>query len=461
MAGERKLAIIVLAAGKGKRMHSRVPKVLHELCGRPLLSYVLDAIVPLNCEVVLVVAPESREVRALVGDVCFAQQKEPLGTGHAVMVALEGLDPSFEEVLVIPGDSPMVSSGTLTRLLEALREREAAASVLVTELDDPTGYGRVVRYGGSVSKVIEERDADEGQRSIHEVSVCTYAFDRASIEHALRGLGKDNAQGEYYLTGVVESLIAAGKEVVAVECEPVEAFGINDHRQLAKADAIMRSRINESLMASGVTMVDPATTYIDHGVRVGRDTVLMPSTLLLGKTTVGEGCTIGPFTKIKDSSVGNSASVEFSWLDGCDVGEGVGIGPYAKVRPGCTLGPDAKVGSFVELKKTTLGKGSKVPHLSYIGDATIGEDVNVGAGSITCNYDGDCKHRTEIGDRAFIGSDTMIVAPVRIGDDAVTGAGSTIYRDVPDGALGIERNEQENVEGYSKKKRKSRRKKAD
>jgi bifunctional UDP-N-acetylglucosamine pyrophosphorylase / glucosamine-1-phosphate N-acetyltransferase len=461
MADGSGLAIVVLAAGKGRRMKSTVPKVLNDLCGRPLISYVLDAVAPLGGQVIVVVAPDSEDVRSVAGDLLFAEQAEPQGTGHAVTVALRSLDPGFGTILVLPGDTPLITSDTLASLLRALPESGAAASMLTMEIEDPTGYGRVVRDGGKVKRVVEECDATEEERDVREVNACTYAFERASLEQALEGLGTDNAQGEYYLTGVVESLVTGGRAVEAVQCDAEEVLGINDHAQLAGVRAIMQARINDALMGDGVTMVDPATTYVDYSVSVGRDSVLMPSTILEGEVTIGDGCIVGPFTRVKDSSIGDGSTVEFSWLDGSVVAEDVTIGPFAKLRPGTRVESGAKIGSFVELKNTTVGKRSKVPHLSYVGDATIGEDVNVGAGTITCNYDGANKHPTVIDDGAFIGSDTMLIAPVRVGKDAMTGAGSSIYRDVPDGSLGIERSEQKNVPGYGAKKKKTRGPKSD
>lgn len=459
----RELAVVVLAAGKGRRMNSDLPKVLHLVCGRPLVSHVLDEVDALGAgRVVLVVGHESEAVRAEIGDRAgYAEQVEQKGTGHAAMVALAELGPGFEEVLVLPGDSPLVTAGTLLSLVEARRAQGATAALLCAELDDPVGYGRVVRgEGGFVERIVEEADAAGVETAIKEVNACVYAFDRALLAPALESLTTDNAQGEYYLTDVVERLVSGGHRVVAVRAPSDEVLGVNDRGQLAGAEAIMRARINEAHMLSGVTMVDPTNTYIDHGVRVGRDTVIMPLVFITGASRVGAGCRIGPCTSINGSSVGDRSEVEFSWLDGCEVAEDVRVGPFSRLRPGCRVEPSARIGSFVEIKNTVVGRGSKVPHLSYMGDARIGEGVNVGAGSITCNYDGERKHRTVIGDGAFLGSDTMLIAPVRIGDGATTGAGSSIYEDVPDGSLGIERSEQKNVPGWKDRKASGRGKRA-
>jgi bifunctional UDP-N-acetylglucosamine pyrophosphorylase/glucosamine-1-phosphate N-acetyltransferase len=449
------LAVVVLAAGKGKRMKSELPKVLHGICGRPLIDYVMDAVSPLEAgEVVVVVGAEPDAIRAELGEgVTYVEQVEPKGTGHAVVMALDALGPEFEELLVLPGDSPLITPDTLAALVEARRREDAAASLLSTRLEKPTGYGRVVRDAdGFVERIVEEADAGEVERAIKEVNACTYAFERALLEPALANLTTANAQGEYYLTDVVESLVAGRLRVCAVKCPAEEALGVNDREQLAEAAAVARARINRSLMLDGVTIVDPGRTYIDFGVEVGRDTVIMPLVFITGASRIGGDCLIGPCTAINESSMGDGCRVEFSWLDGCELAEGVTVGPYSRIRKGTRLGPSSKAGSFVEMKNTVVGEGSKVPHLSYMGDAEIGEGANVGAGSITCNFDGESKHRTVIGDRAFLGSDTMLIAPVRVGDDAVTGAGSTIYEDVPDGSLAIERSEQKIIPGWRARK---------
>ncbi len=450
------LAVVILAAGLGKRMRTKIPKVLHHICGATLLEFVLDQVEGLGAgEVRVVVGRESDDVRRAAGARArCVEQSEPNGTGHAVMVALEGLGPGFEEILVLPGDSPLILRSTLQSMLDARRAEGASASLLTVELDNPTGYGRVLRDdAGDVTRIVEEADASEEERAIREVNACTYAFERKALEKALGSLTCDNAQKEYYLTRVIEEFVADGLGVIGIQGPSEEALGVNDREQLAIAGAVMRERINRELMLDGVTMVDPDRTYIDRGVEVGRDTVIMPLVFLTGGTRIGKDCRVGPCAEINDSVIGDRCEVGFSWLDGCEVADGSSVGPYSRLRPGCRVGPGAKVGSFVEMKNTVLGKGSKVPHLSYMGDAEIGEDTNVGAGSITCNYDGEAKHRTVIGDRAFLGSDTMLIAPVKVGDDAVTGAGSSIDKDVPDGALAIERCEQKNVLGWAKKRK--------
>jgi bifunctional UDP-N-acetylglucosamine pyrophosphorylase/glucosamine-1-phosphate N-acetyltransferase len=463
MTGENEsLAVVVLAAGQGKRMKSGLPKALHRICGRTLVELVLDQAEGLDAgEVLVVVGRDSQDISEVVGDRARCViQGEPKGTGHAVMAALEGLDPRYEELLVLPGDSPLIQRPTLESLLVERRTQGAVASMLTVRMDDPTGYGRVVRNDrNGIARIVEEADATEGERVIAEVNACTYAFQRDTLQKALGSLKADNTQGEYYLTGVVEEFVRGGLGVATVGGVAEEALGVNDREQLATAAAVLRNRINRELMLQGVTMTDPDRTYVDWGVEVGRDTIIMPLVFLTGRTRIGAGCSVGPCTSVADSVLGDRCGVEFSWLDECEVADDAKIGPYSRLRPGCKIGPGCRVGSFVEMKNTVVGRGGKVPHLSYVGDAVIGEDANVGAGSITCNYDGEEKHKTEIGDRAFIGSDTMLIAPVRVGSDATTGAGSSIYEDVPDGSLGIERSEQKNVLNWRANRKKKRKKK--
>ena len=452
-----RLAAVVLGAGKGKRMKSDTPKVLHPVCGRPIIEYVLEAASSVGAgETVLVVGQGSEELFSEAGaGIRCVEQGEPLGTGHAVRVALEDLGEEIEEILVLHGDSPLISGGTLQALIDERRAQDAAASLVTTELERPAGYGRVVRdSAGGVQRIVEEADASDEERDIKEVNGCMYAFRRPLLEEALGGLTTDNTQGEYYLTGVVERLISGGDTVVPVVAPAEEMLGINDREQLAAVDSIMRSRINKGLMESGVTFLDPDKAYVDYGVDIGRDSVIFPLVFITGRSRVGSGCRVGPCTTVKDSVIGDGCVVEFSYLEGCEVGGDVNIGPFSRLRPGTRMLATSKAGSFVEIKNTVVGRGSKVPHLSYMGDALIGDEVNIGAGSITCNFDGEKKHSTEIGDRAFIGSDTMFIAPVKIGRDAATAAGSSISRDVPDGSLGIERTAQENIEGWRERRKK-------
>jgi bifunctional UDP-N-acetylglucosamine pyrophosphorylase/glucosamine-1-phosphate N-acetyltransferase len=451
------LSALVLAAGEGTRMKSRKPKVMHAVCGKSMISYVLDTLLELKNDGIIdniriVIGSGADAIRAEIGDKasCIVQE-ERKGTGHAVMTAAPEI--SEEEVLVLTGDSPLITPQTIANLYETHRHEGGAATVLGAFLDDPTGYGRIVRdESGGVLRIVEETETTPQERAICEVNTSTYVFNWRALQGVLKDLSADNSKGEYFLTDVLELLIAAGEPVATyVTRDAPEALGINSREQLALVEGIMRERINRRWMEEGVTMEDPSSVYIGADVEIGMDTVLRPFVILEGETRVGEECVIGPGVRIRDSRIHNRVVIEQATIRECEVEDGVNVGPYASLRPGSRLLAGSKVGTFVETKKTTVGKGSKVPHLSYMGDAEIGEDVNVGAGSITCNYDGAEKYPTVIEDGAFIGSDTMFIAPVRIGKEAVTGAGSAISKDVPDGALGLERNDQKNISGWKKK----------
>ncbi|HVL98339.1 MAG TPA: bifunctional UDP-N-acetylglucosamine diphosphorylase/glucosamine-1-phosphate N-acetyltransferase GlmU [Egibacteraceae bacterium] len=447
-------AAVVLAAGMGTRFRSERAKVLHELAGRSMLRWVLEALRPLGLDrVVVVVGHQADEVRAeaessgLAGLVTVTQA-EQRGTGHAVRQvvdagALDGVD----TVLVLPGDVPLVTAEPLRALLDGHGARPV--TLLSTRLADPTGYGRVLRDGaGQVVRIVEERDATEAERTVDEVGTSIYAFARGPLVSALGALSTDNAQGEEYLTDVVGPLAA---DAVMAPAELVA--GVNDRVQLADAAAVLRRRVLERLMRGGVTVVDPATTYVDADAAVAADAVLRPGTHLEGRCVIGEAADIGPTSRLVDATVEAGATVTHSVLVGASVGPGVTVGPFTYLRPGARLERGAKVGAFVEIKQSVIGEGSKVPHLSYVGDATVGRDVNIGAATVTVNYDGRDKHPTVIGDGAFIGSDTMLVAPVEVGARAYTGAGSVITKDVPEGALAVERGEQRTVAGYADRRR--------
>ena len=455
----RTVAAVVMAAGRGKRLRSAMPKVLHPVCGRPVLWHVLRAVEKVRPDRVVVVVSHGREavedaVRSwnLKSTVSFVDQGDPLGTGHAVMAAERAVGRAAD-VLVLPGDNPLLTGDMLRDILRLHRRRKPAATVQTTVLPDATGYGRVVRNGDRLVRIAEERDSTADERAIREVATSVYVFRRDDLFRALPSVGRDNSQQEYYLPDVLGILAEKGEDVRALTADYGGALDVNSRAALARAAGAMRRRINEDIMASGVTLVDPDRTYVDAGVQVGVDSVIQPLTFLEGDTRIGRGCTIGPSTRISDSRVDDDAEVQFSVVRGAKIGARATVGPYANLRPGTVLAPDAKAGAFVEIKASRVGQGSKVPHLSYVGDAEIGEGANIGAGTITCNYDGYEKHRTIIGDRAFIGSDTMLVAPVRVGRDAVTGAGSAITRDVPDGALAVERAEQRVVDGYAKRRK--------
>lgn len=460
-AARRRLAAVVLAAGRGKRLRSSTPKVLHEVCGRPALWFVLQAALAVRPGRIVVVVHEGAErVREAVDgfglrpEVVFVDQGAPLGTGHAVMAA-EGATRGFDEVLVLAGADPLVTGEQLRRLLGTHRRRRAAATLLSTTVPDPTGYGRIVRENGRLVEIAEETDASPEIRAIDEVAALVYAFRREDLFAALPSITRETRQREYYLHHVFPIMRDAGGTVAVVAADLGGVLGIDRRADIARVGRVLRARIVEGHMANGVTFVDPDTAYVDATVRIGRDTVIEPMAILQGDTRIGSGCRIGPSVRVADSTVADHAEVSFAVVLGSRVGPGATVGPFARMRPGTVLAAGARVGTFVDVKNARIGEGSKVPHLSYVGDATIGRGVNIGAGSITCNYDGYEKHRTSIGDEVFVGSDTMMVAPVRIGARAWTGAGSTIARDVPAGALAVERSEQRNVRGYDDRKRRA------
>jgi bifunctional UDP-N-acetylglucosamine pyrophosphorylase/glucosamine-1-phosphate N-acetyltransferase len=406
-------------------------------------------------DITVVVGHGAGSVAAVLPEgVGTAVQEEQLGTGHAVMAALEVLGHvGGDTVLVVPGDTPLIGPDALRSLLDAHAASSAGVTLLTAEMDDPTGYGRVVRDAtGRVEAVVEERDATEEQRAVREVAVSTYAFSGAALAAALGSIEPGNSQGEYYLTDAVEAIRRIEPVAAVTGADPEEVRGVNSLDQLAEVAAVMRRRILTRWMREGVWVQDPARTYVDAGVTLEPGARIYADTHLEGTTSVAAGAVVGPGVFAVDSSIGPEARVWYSVLRSAEVGQAAEVGPYASLRPGTVMGPGTKIGTFVETKATTVGRGSKIPHLSYMGDATIGEETNVGAGTITCNYDGYHKHPTVIGDRVRIGSDTMLVAPVEVGDDGWTGAGSVIARDVPPGALGVERSSQRNVPGYAAKR---------
>jgi bifunctional UDP-N-acetylglucosamine pyrophosphorylase/glucosamine-1-phosphate N-acetyltransferase len=452
------LAAVILAAGKGTRMKSRLPKVLHKICGQPMIAYVLDAVEKAGIKKTVVVAGHGNQrVAQAVGEsAAIALQSEQLGTGHALLQARTFLADFQGDILVVCGDTPLITPATLAGLAAEHASAGAAATVLTAEVDDPHGYGRVQRdAGGRVARIVEEKDATTEEKQVREINTGIYCFSAAGLFEALAGLVPANAQGEYYLTDIVGLYVEKGLLVRAVTVkDPGEAAGINDRLQLAGAEHAIRCRVLEDLMLSGVTVLDPASTFVGRGVQIGPDTVIYPYTMIEGNTVVGEDCSVGPGTRLVDARVGDDVTIQNSIVLDSSIGDGSSIGPFAYLRPGTVVGKAVKVGDFVEIKKSQIGDGSKVPHLSYLGDAVVGEKVNVGAGTITCNYDGQKKWPTHIGDGAFIGSNANLVAPVRIGAGAVVGAGSTITKDVPEGALGVERAKQTVLPGWAGKRKK-------
>ena len=448
--------VVILAAGEGTRMRSSLPKVLHPLCGRPLIAWPIQAALDAGAgKVVVVDGPKRPLAGQLPDDVTVAVQAEPRGTGDAVAAASEEFADG-DTVVVTMGDVPLVDAETLKGLVEAHDESGAAATMLTAELEDPSGYGRVVRDAeGQVERVVETKtagDASEAELAIREVNTGIFAFDGSALKEALEQLGSDNAQGELYLPDVLPRMKEAGRDVGAhVAANADVTLGINDRVDLARVRAIAQRRINEDHMRAGVTLVDPPSAHIDAGVTIGADTVVEPDCVIRGATTIGTGVTIGAFTQVIDSEIGDGATILRSHLDRARVHANATVGPFAYLRPDAVLQEGAKAGTFVEIKNSTIGTGSKVPHLSYIGDADVGEGTNLGASTITSNYDGRTKHRTTIGDRVRTSVDTTLVAPVTVGDDAYTGAGSVITDDVPPGALGIARERQTNIEGYAER----------
>jgi bifunctional UDP-N-acetylglucosamine pyrophosphorylase/glucosamine-1-phosphate N-acetyltransferase len=442
---------VVLAAGAGTRMKSSTPKVLVDLAGRPLLHWVLDALTPLDiAETLVVVGHQAEAVAEILPDGAVARlQDRQLGTGHALQAGLAGTVIEEDVVLVLPGDMPLLSHETIGNLIREHQAGGTAATVLTAQIEG-SDFGRIVRGpGGEMIGIVEVRDADQDQLAGTEVNAGIYAFDGSSLNAVLHALTDDNAQGEYYLTDVIGLLVEAGHRVGTVTGDPVELTGVNSHQQLADAAELVRTRINDAWMAAGVWMKDPGRVYLDARVQLAPGVRIYPDVHLEGATEVAEGATLGPDVYALNSKIGAGARVWYAVLRDSTVGDNAEVGPYASLRPGTVMEARTKLGTFVETKNTTVREGAKVPHLAYMGDADIGAKANVGAGSITCNYDGVDKHPTKIGERAFIGSDTMLVAPVTIGDDAVTGAGSVITQDVAPGALAVERNDQKEIPGYA------------
>jgi bifunctional UDP-N-acetylglucosamine pyrophosphorylase/glucosamine-1-phosphate N-acetyltransferase len=455
------VTIIVLAAGEGKRMKSRLPKVMHPLLGVTLLDLVLRAAEPLEpMETFVVVGHAADEVETHLQRIGSRAkpvlQVEQRGTGNAVRSAFEQYESQMSEtVVVINGDTPLIRPESLRQLLDTHRRTGAAATVMTAVLEDPTGYGRVVRTdSGGVESIVEHRDATAEQRMIREVNAGVYAFDRDVLGPALNKFTTTNDQREELLTEVLVIMSTAGHPVEAVLlADAAEAQGCNDRVELAMLRQTLRDRINADWMREGVTIIDPATTWVDVTVRLGPDAVIEPNTHLRGSTVVAAGATIGPDTTLIDTAVGEGATVIRAHAVGADIGAQASVGPYAYLRPGTVLRERAKVGTFVEVKNSDVGAGAKVPHLSYVGDAEIGEGTNIGAATVMVNYDGQAKHRTVIGSHARTGADNMFVAPVEVGDGAYTAAGSVITKDVPPGALGVGRAEQRNVPGWVQRRR--------
>ena len=435
------LTTIILAAGKGTRMKSSLPKVLHKAGGK--------------ASIVVVGFGGAAVEEALAGEAEFVTQAEQLGTGHAVLQTEPLLRGEKGTVLVLCGDTPLLTGTLLKKLVEEHAAAGAKATVLTAVMPDATGYGRVIRAAdGTVAKIVEHKDATKEELGVREINSGIYCFSAPDLFAALHEVGNDNAQGEYYLPDVLEILKQKGEKIFAVAADSYEeTLGVNSRAQLAASEKILRRRKNEALMAEGVTLMDPETTYVDVDVVVGRDTVIYPGTWLEGRTVIGEGCEIGPNSRFQNVKIGAHVTAHFCYAHECEIADGVTLGPYVHIRPDTKLAAGVKIGNFVEVKNSMVGEGTKLPHLSYIGDSDIGAGVNMGCGTITVNYDGKKKFRTTVGDGAFVGCNSNLVAPVRVGDNAYVGAGSTITKDIPEGDLAIARAHQKNITGWADKRR--------
>ncbi|WP_127588078.1 bifunctional UDP-N-acetylglucosamine diphosphorylase/glucosamine-1-phosphate N-acetyltransferase GlmU [Paenibacillus koleovorans] len=448
---------IVLAAGQGKRMKSKLYKVMHPVCGKPLVGHVVDVLDEVNADrKVVIVGHGAETVKAYLGDRAeYAMQAEQLGTGHAAMQAEALLEGEDGIALITTGDTPLISADSLGAMIRQHIESGASASVLTAMVDQPFGYGRIVRNAdGLVTAIVEQKDCTPEQQWIREINTGIGCFDKHKLFQALKQLKNDNAQREYLLTDVFGILAEQGDKVLGYcTADATEGMGINDRVQLSEAERVMRGRINRRHMLNGVTIIDPSNTYIEKEVQIGADTVVYPGTFLRGVTVIGEDCMIGPHADMTNTVVRNGTTVQHSVLTDATVGEETAIGPFAYLRPGSRIGNQVKIGDFVEIKNAELGDGTKVSHLSYVGDAVVGKNVNIGCGAITVNYDGYNKNITEICDDAFVGSNVNLIAPVRIGEGAYVVAGSTITHEVPAGDLAIARERQTNKPGYADKLR--------
>lgn len=448
---------VILAAGQGTRMKSKLYKVLHPVCGKPMVEHVIDHVSQLEMKsIVTIIGHGAEKVKQYLGTKSeYALQEEQLGTAHAVKQAESVLGNMSGTTLVICGDTPLITPDTMKALLEYHTNTNAKATILTAYSEDPTGYGRIIRNEkGSVEKIVEHKDASMAELTVREINTGTYCFDNQSLFLALKEVKNDNVQGEFYLPDVIEILKNKGETISAYQTADMEeTLGVNDRIALAQAENIMKQRINKAHMKNGVTIIDPATTYISAEAVIGNDTTLYPGTVIKGKTVIGSDCIIGPNSEIDTCKIGERTTIRHSAAYDSEVGNDVNIGPFAHIRPQSTLHDEVKIGNFVEVKKSVLGIGSKVSHLSYIGDAEVGKDVNIGCGSITVNYDGEKKHLTKIDDGVFVGCNSNLVAPVSIGKNSFIAAGSTITEDVPESSLSIARARQTNKVGYMENKK--------
>ena len=448
---------VILAAGMGTRMKSKMPKVLHTVCGKPLSKWVIDASKAAGADkVCAVVGHKAETVKEVLGDVCeFALQAEQKGTGHAVMQAIDVIKNSKGEVVILNGDTPLITAETINKAIEYHKNNDNQATVITAILDDATGYGRIVRDNdGSVLKIVEQKDASEEEKKINEVTSGMYVFDAQSLVYALDKITPNNAQGEYYLTDTLEILLSAGKKIGGYAIsDNDEIRGINDRVQLNEAEKIMQKRINEYHMRNGVTMRNPESVYIEDGVEIGNDTEICQNVTIKSGTKIGSDCVIGSGSMLDRAVIHDGVDVLSSVILESEVDEGTHVGPFAYIRPNCHVGKEVKVGDFVELKNSNIDDGTKISHLTYIGDSDVGKRVNFGCGTVTCNYDGKKKYRTTIGDDCFVGCNTNFVSPINVGDGVYIAAGSTITEDIPENSLSIARARQVNKEGWKDKRK--------
>jgi len=461
MSYSKNLSVIILAAGKSKRIKSEIPKALHSICYQPILYYILSSVNKINPKNVFVVVGHKSElidkyVKSNFPDIETVYQKKQLGTAHAVLAVKECRKDLGKDILVLPGDCPLITSGSLKKLVDRKIKTSSAAVVLTTAASNPKGYGRIIKdRKGNILKIVEEADATYAEKKINEVNSSMYCFDKKILFGNIENIDSKNSQKEYYLTDIVEKMVENGNKVACLKISnSKEALGINDRIQLSEVEKVMQGTINEKMMQNGVTIKDPGSCYIGGSVKIGRDSVVEPFCFIKGKSIIGSNCVIGPFSQITDTEVGSGSKVNSSVIIDAVIGKNNNIGPYSYIRPDTVTGENVKIGAFCEVKKSKINSRSKVPHLSYVGDTEIGSGVNVGASSVTVNYDGYRKNKTIIEDNVFIGSDTMLIAPVRIGKGAVVAAGSVITDDVPSNCLAIERGSQKNIKDGAVKYRK-------
>lgn len=446
---------IILAAGEGKRMKSKLPKVLHKVCGKPMIDHIIEAMNGANVNDLIVVVGHKAEIvsKHLDNKVSTAFQEKQLGTGHAVMCCEDFLKDKEGTVIILAGDAPLITSETISRVFDYHVKNGYSATILTADAEDPTGLGRIIRNEqGDIERIVEHKDATEDERNIKEVNSANYCFDIQELLKALKRIDNDNAQGEYYLTDTIEIIKNSGKKVGAYKTDFVEFMAVNSRVQLQEAGYAMNIRTMKRLMDEGVTIINPNNTYIDADAKIGIDTVIYPGTIIEGKCIIGEDCIIGPNSRIVKSEIGNGVEIQNSVVLESAVGDETHVGPFAYIRPESVIGKKVKIGDFVEIKKSSIGDGTKVSHLTYIGDAEVGEKCNFGCGTVFVNYDGSKKYKTKIGNHAFIGCNCNLIAPIEIGDNAYLAAGSTITDNVPDGSLAIARERQVNKDGWVDKR---------